>query len=60
MTQRKDNILPHNGKWPKISDDVFIAPGAIVIGDVEIGAGSSIWFNTVDTRRRKPCASERG
>ncbi|MEC8462855.1 MAG: gamma carbonic anhydrase family protein, partial [Pseudomonadota bacterium] len=47
MTQRKGNILPYNGKWPKISDDVFIAPGAIVIGDVEIGAGSSVWFNTV-------------
>ena len=47
MTQRKGNILPYNGKWPKISDDVFIAPGAFVIGDVEIGAGSSVWFNTV-------------
>ncbi len=32
---------------PKIADDVFIAPGAQVIGDVTIGAGSSIWNNTV-------------
>jgi carbonic anhydrase/acetyltransferase-like protein (isoleucine patch superfamily) len=32
---------------PKIADDVFIAPGAIVVGDVEIGPGSSIWFNVV-------------
>lgn len=47
MTQFHGNILPYGGKWPKIADDVFIAPGASVIGDVEIGAGSSVWFNTV-------------
>ena len=47
MTQHQGNILPYKGKWPKIADDVFIAPGASVIGDVEIGAGSSIWFNCV-------------
>lgn len=32
---------------PQLAPDVFIAPGAHVIGDVSIGAGSSIWFNTV-------------
>jgi gamma-carbonic anhydrase len=32
---------------PRISEDAFIAPGAQIIGDVEIGAGSSIWFNCV-------------
>ena len=47
MIQFQGNILPYKGKWPKIADDVFIAPGASVIGDVEIGAGSSVWFNTV-------------
>ena len=47
MTDFQGNILPYNGKWPKIADDVFIAPGASVIGDVEIGAGSSVWFNCV-------------
>jgi carbonic anhydrase/acetyltransferase-like protein (isoleucine patch superfamily) len=36
-----------NGITPKIAPDVFIAPGAIVAGDVEIGAGSSVWFNAV-------------
>jgi len=40
-------ILPWRGVWPKIADDVFVAPNATVIGDVEIGAGASIWFNTV-------------
>ncbi len=32
---------------PIIAEDVFIAPGAAVIGDVVLAAGSSIWFNAV-------------
>ena len=40
-------VFSLNGIAPKIADDVFIAPGAVVAGDVEIGAGSSIWFNAV-------------
>src|SRR5262245_14597522 len=38
-------ILPYNGVWPRIAPDAFIAPGAVVIGDVEIGAQASVWFN---------------
>jgi carbonic anhydrase/acetyltransferase-like protein (isoleucine patch superfamily) len=41
------NIFPFNGKTPKIAADAFIAPTATIIGDVEIGPGSSIWFGTV-------------
>jgi len=33
--------------YPKIDDTVFIAKGAIINGDVEIGKKSSVWFNTV-------------
>lgn len=40
-------IIEYNGKKPKIGDDVFIAPTAVILGDVEIGNGSSIWFNAV-------------
>lgn len=40
-------LYPYNGIWPKIADDCFIAPGARIIGDVEIGSGSSVWFNCV-------------
>jgi len=47
MSKIPGAILPYNGKWPKLADDVFVAPGAQIIGDVEIGSGSSIWFNTV-------------
>jgi len=35
------------GAAPKIAPDVFIAPNAVVIGNVEIGAGSGIWFGCV-------------
>ena len=40
-------ILPYKGKMPNISSDVFIAPGAMVIGDVTIQEGASIWYNAV-------------
>jgi carbonic anhydrase/acetyltransferase-like protein (isoleucine patch superfamily) len=36
-----------NGQQPRIAADVFIAPGAVIIGDVEIGAGASVWCNAV-------------
>jgi gamma-carbonic anhydrase len=40
-------VRPIGESAPKISPGVFIAPGAVVIGDVEIGEGSSVWYNTV-------------
>jgi carbonic anhydrase/acetyltransferase-like protein (isoleucine patch superfamily) len=40
-------ILSFNSLTPTIAADVFIAPGAMVIGDVTIGPGSSIWYNAV-------------
>lgn len=32
---------------PRVDPSVFIAPGAVVVGDVTIGAESSIWFGCV-------------
>jgi len=40
-------ILPYGGSTPKIHPEAWIAPTAVVIGDVEVGAGSSVWFGTV-------------
>lgn len=40
-------LYPYKGVWPTLGKNVFIAPGARVIGDVEIGDNSSIWFNCV-------------
>jgi len=42
-----NNILPYKNIYPKIDKNVFIAPGTIIIGDVTIGFGSSIWHNSV-------------
>jgi carbonic anhydrase/acetyltransferase-like protein (isoleucine patch superfamily) len=40
-------IIPYDGRSPQIADDVFVAPNAVIIGDVEIGPGSSVWFGAV-------------
>jgi len=40
-------IFPYQDQWPTLADQVFIAEGAHVIGDVQIGEGSSVWFNSV-------------
>jgi carbonic anhydrase/acetyltransferase-like protein (isoleucine patch superfamily) len=40
-------ILPYQGKWPTIAPDAFIAEGAMIIGDVTIGEGASVWYNAV-------------
>jgi carbonic anhydrase/acetyltransferase-like protein (isoleucine patch superfamily) len=40
-------ILPYRGVWPRLHESVFVADGARIIGDVEIGADSSVWFNAV-------------
>lgn len=40
-------ILPYHGITPTIHPDAWIAPGAVVIGDVHIGAGSNVWFGCV-------------
>jgi carbonic anhydrase/acetyltransferase-like protein (isoleucine patch superfamily) len=40
-------ILPYKGIMPRIAENVFIAPNAVIIGDVTIGKGSSVWFGAV-------------
>jgi len=35
------------GTMPQLSEEVYIAPGAHVIGRVTLGRGSNIWFNAV-------------
>jgi carbonic anhydrase/acetyltransferase-like protein (isoleucine patch superfamily) len=40
-------ILPYKGIMPKIAPDAFIAPGAVVIGDVVIGSKTNVWFGCV-------------
>ena len=40
-------IFTYKKKTPLIKKDVFIAEGSKIIGNVEIDAGSSVWYNCV-------------
>ena len=37
-------VLSHNGKNPSIASGAFVAANASVIGDVQLGPGSSVWY----------------
>lgn len=41
------HILPLRGKKPQVAAQTFLAPTAVLIGDVRIGAGASVWFGAV-------------
>jgi carbonic anhydrase/acetyltransferase-like protein (isoleucine patch superfamily) len=43
----KPLVLSVNGIAPKIAESVFLAPGCVIAGDVEIGPESSVWFGVV-------------
>lgn len=40
-------LIEYKGKRPTIGNNVFIAPNAVILGDVHIGDNVSIWYNTV-------------
>lgn len=40
-------VFPYLEKYPQIDETVFLASGVKIIGDVEIGKDSSIWYNSV-------------
>ena len=44
FTAQLDTFL---GKKPTLGQRVYVAPGAVVLGDVTIGDYSSVWFNAV-------------
>jgi carbonic anhydrase/acetyltransferase-like protein (isoleucine patch superfamily) len=41
----KPCILPYKNIHPQIPDSVFVAQNAAIIGDVEIGEDSNIWYS---------------
>lgn len=41
------SLIQCQGFTPKIAQNVFLAPNATIVGDVEIGEQCSIWFNVV-------------
>jgi len=40
-------IVPFRGSVPQLASGVHVAPTAVIVGDVEIGEDSSVWFHTV-------------
>lgn len=40
-------IMAYRGRLPQIADDAFVAPTATVIGDVQIGTESGVWFGVI-------------
>lgn len=45
--KNEKQLFPYLNTFPSIDDSVFLAPGVKIIGDVNIGADSSIWYNSV-------------
>jgi carbonic anhydrase/acetyltransferase-like protein (isoleucine patch superfamily) len=40
-------VYPFDGRHPKLHPSAFVAPGAFVIGDVELGPDVSVWHGAV-------------
>ena len=40
-------FIEFRGKTPRVHPSAFIAPTAVLIGDVQVGEEASIWFGTV-------------
>jgi len=40
-------VIPFGGVAPSIDPSAFLAPNAVIIGNVEVGAEASIWFGAV-------------
>jgi carbonic anhydrase/acetyltransferase-like protein (isoleucine patch superfamily) len=47
MNKLERQFVKHLRKKPAIGKGVYIAKGAVVLGDVSLGAYSSVWFNAV-------------
>ena len=41
------SLIPFHGKTPLVDPAAFVAPGARLIGDIEIGPEASVWYNCV-------------
>jgi carbonic anhydrase/acetyltransferase-like protein (isoleucine patch superfamily) len=41
------SLHPYRGRLPRVDPSAFVAPSADLVGDVEVGADSSVWFGAV-------------
>lgn len=44
MSQHHKNVIPFETIEPQLAENTFVAPSAIVIGNVKIGEDSGIWY----------------
>jgi len=44
---KEQKLFSYQNLFPKIDETVFLASGVKIVGDVEIGENSSIWYNSV-------------
>jgi len=51
---RHQKITPIQGKLPHITSNVFLAPNASVVGDVEVRSKASIWYDAIIRGDRHP------
>jgi carbonic anhydrase/acetyltransferase-like protein (isoleucine patch superfamily) len=47
MSRDAEQVVSFSGRSPRIGRDVYLAPGARVVGDVTLGERVSVWFNAV-------------
>src|SRR5437899_5800579 len=47
MDKLENQFSTFLGKKPSLANQVYIAKGAVVFGDVTVGEHSSIWYNAV-------------
>ncbi|MDE0943395.1 MAG: gamma carbonic anhydrase family protein [Alphaproteobacteria bacterium] len=48
------NIMTYRGIAPVVDETTFVAPGAHVIGEVTLGAHTTIWYNCVVRGDQEP------
>ena len=48
------------GKSPRVAEDAFVAPTAVLVGDVVIESGASVWFGAVLRADFAPILVRRG
>ncbi|WP_181768191.1 gamma carbonic anhydrase family protein [Streptomyces albidus (ex Kaewkla and Franco 2022)] len=47
MAEQRAVIAGVSGRQPKIDEDAYAAPTSVVVGDVTLGAASSVWYGAV-------------
>ncbi|MFD1831089.1 gamma carbonic anhydrase family protein [Streptomyces desertarenae] len=45
--ERRAMIAGVAGREPVVDPEAYVAPTAVVVGEVELGAGSGVWYNAV-------------